>query len=217
MNLHYSLFFFSFLWFLYQFVIYFIHMANCLKCEIMARLHFIYHITMLHHDWKQRTHRTHIQMKLQCECKQCVIQYLWEDDMRYKNKECGGSNACHNNNNNHNDAGISASNNDDNYANINHTNHMPQNNNGFEQSSSDLFSISYNEHKRRHSTMSHRIVINKPKFHLTLTIWIWTAKAAFLNEIILPHTHNQLNGNKWDAGSICFSYQNDRIFSSFYL
>lgn len=76
---------------------------------------------------------------------------MWDDE---RNKNNGGSHAC--NNNNYNNAG------GNNNASNNGTNCMP---NGFEKSPPDFFSISYNEHMRRHSTMSHRIVINIQIFY----------------------------------------------------
>lgn len=88
------------------------------------------------------------------------LQHLWDDS-----KANGGLNGCssnifnniHNNNNNgsngHNDGACIFN---------NHNNHLS---NGSDKLPPELFAISYSERMRRHSTMSHKIVIHPNSNH----------------------------------------------------
>lgn len=94
-------------------------------------------------------------------------QHLWDDEMR--NKANGGLNACgstiFNNLQNNNCNGINIVNeHGDGNGNACINNNQQNQFNGSDKFSPELFAISYTERMRRHSTMSHKIVIT---FYLT--------------------------------------------------
>lgn len=105
---------------------------------------------------------------IECPCAcVCPQQHLWDDEMR--NKANGGLNACgstiFNNLQNNNCNGINIVNeHGDGNGNACINNNQQNQFNGSDKFSPELFAISYSERMRRHSTMSHKIVI---QFYLT--------------------------------------------------
>lgn len=108
-------------------------------------------------------------------------QHLWDDEIRHKAN--GGLNCCssnifnnlHNNNNNgsngHGDGACI------------HNNH-PSKCNGSDKLPAELFAISFNERMRRHSTMSHKIVIqhsNESHFNIEFIKWPSSKNLALIH------------------------------------
>lgn len=138
---------------------------------LSQHVHFLNMALYWKHFHGFNSHKTNWWWKLKTKnnnngVRPCSQQHLWEDETR--NKANGGLNACGSsifnnmqNNNCNGFNGQSDGNSNDNGNTCINNNHQNQCN-GSDKVSPELFAISFTERMRRHSTMSHKIVI-KPK------------------------------------------------------